>query len=53
VLALLDRYLPQAEVRLWAMEIGGGVKGMLQKRYPIFQIIDNHDTLAIHTAFEE
>ena len=53
VLALLDRYLPQAEVRLWAMETGGGVKEMLQKRFPTLQIIDNHDTVAIHAAFEE
>lgn len=53
VLALLERYIPDAEVRLWAMETGGGVKEMLQKRFPTLQIIDNHDTLGINTAFEE
>jgi len=53
VLALLERYIPDAEVRLWAMETGGGVKEMLQKRFPTLQIIDNHDTTAIHAAFEE
>ena len=53
VLALLDRYLPEAEVRLWMMETDSNVKKMLQKRFPTLQIIDNHDTVAINAAFEE
>ena len=53
VLALLDRYVPEAEVRLWAMETDSSVKKMLQKRFPTLQIIDNHDTVAINAAFKE
>ena len=53
VLVLLDRYLPEAEVRLWMMETDSSVKKMLQKRFPTLQIIDNHDTAGINAAFEE
>ena len=53
VLVLLGRYLPEAEVRLWAMDTDTSVKNMLQKRFPTLQIIDNHDTVAINAAFEE
>jgi hypothetical protein len=53
VLALLEKYLPDVEVRLWTMEAGNGVKEMLQKRFPRVQIIDNSDTVAINTAFQE
>lgn len=53
VLALLEKYLPDVEVRLWTMEAGNGVKEMLQKRFPRVQIIDNSDTVAIKTAFQE
>jgi hypothetical protein len=53
VLALLEKYLPDVEVRLWTMEAGNGVKEMLQKRFPRVQIIDNSDTVAINAAFKE
>lgn len=34
VLHLLEKHLPDAEVRLWAGDVGNGVKEMLLKRFP-------------------
>lgn len=53
LLALLERFLPSVEVRLWAMQTDRGVKEMIQKRFPTLQIIDNNDSAAINAAFKE
>lgn len=34
VVALIERYLPDAEVRLWPSDVSHGVKEMLQRRFP-------------------
>ncbi len=34
VLAILEKHLPEAEVLLWPMNVGDGVKEMLQRRFP-------------------
>ncbi len=53
VLALCEKYLPEVEVRLWASDVGDGVRQMLLKRFPELQIILNSDTLALKKAFDE
>ncbi len=53
VLALCEEYLPDVEVRLWAGNVGDGVREMLVKRFPDLQIILSSDTLALKTAFSE
>lgn len=39
VLALLEKHLPEAEIRLWPSSVGNGVDVMLQKRFPKLKII--------------
>ncbi|CAG5000028.1 hypothetical protein DYBT9275_02369 [Dyadobacter sp. CECT 9275] len=39
VLALLEKYLPGVEVRLWPSDVGNGVEEMLMKRFPKLKII--------------
>ena len=51
VLALLEKYLPEAEVRLWPMRVDNGVDAMLRKRFPKVPIVEGPD--AIKTAFAE
>jgi hypothetical protein len=51
VLALLEKHLPQVEVRLWPSKVNNGVKEMLLKRFPKLQIIEGAD--ALKTAFAE
>ena len=51
VLALCEKYLPDVEVRLWASNVGDGVKEMIQKRFPNLQIILSSDTFALKKAF--
>ena len=34
MLALLEKHLPEAEVRLWPSDIGNGVDAMLSRRFP-------------------
>ncbi|HPA16310.1 MAG TPA: polysaccharide pyruvyl transferase family protein [Verrucomicrobiae bacterium] len=51
VLALLEKYLPEAEVRLWPSKVDNGVDEMLRRRFPKVPIIEGAD--AIKTAFEE
>ena len=53
VLALCEKYLPEVEVRLWASNVGDGVKEMIQRRFPNVQIILSSDTLALKKAFTE
>ncbi|MFO0808324.1 MAG: polysaccharide pyruvyl transferase family protein [Gemmataceae bacterium] len=40
LLALLERYLPDAEVRLWPSSVGDGVKELLAKRFPKLAIVE-------------
>ena len=53
VLALCEKYLPEADVRLWASDVGDGVAEMLKERFPNLEIILNSDTAALAKAFEE
>ena len=39
VLAILEKHLPEAEVILWASDVGRGVREMLLRRFPKLQII--------------
>lgn len=51
VLALLEKYLPEAEVRLWYSQIGNGVREMLLARFPRLQLVKEPDQLI--AAFAE
>ena len=50
VLALLEKYIPEAEVRLWPSSVADGVEEMLRKRFPKVAILKRED---IKTAFAE
>ncbi|MDZ4850887.1 MAG: polysaccharide pyruvyl transferase family protein [Pirellulaceae bacterium] len=39
MLALLEKYLPECEVTLWASSVDHGVDGMLLKRFPTLKIM--------------
>ncbi len=43
VLTLLEKHIPEAEVRLWPSNVGNGVKEILQKRFPKVHIIDGEE----------
>lgn len=45
VLALLEKYLPDVEVRLWPTSVGNGVEEMLAKRFPKVKIIKERDDI--------
>lgn len=51
VLALLEKYLPEAEVRLWPSHVDNGVDEMLRRRFPKVPIVQGAD--AILAAFAE
>lgn len=51
LLALLERYVPGAEVRLWPNRLDGGVRELLQGRFPKLQIVEGR--AALDTAFDE
>lgn len=51
VLALLEKHLPEVEVRLWPSSVGNGVAEMLLARFPKLQIIQTPE--ALKAAFEE
>jgi polysaccharide pyruvyl transferase WcaK-like protein len=51
VLALLERYLPQAEIRLWPSSLADGVETMLQRRFPQVKLLQSQ--AAIDEAFQE
>jgi polysaccharide pyruvyl transferase WcaK-like protein len=53
VLHLLEKHLPDAEVRLWAGDVGNGVKEMLLKRFPKLEIFTSSDTVSVKRAFKE
>ncbi len=40
VLALIEKYLPDTEVRLWPGDVGRGVREMLMARFPRLNILD-------------
>src|SRR5690349_13691528 len=45
VLALLEKQLPEAEVRLWPSSVDNGVDRMLQRRFPKVPIVQGPDGL--------
>ena len=51
VLALLEKHLPEVEVRLWPSSVGNGVGEMLLARFPKLRIIQTPADLK--AAFEE
>ncbi|YCM46575.1 polysaccharide pyruvyl transferase family protein [Verrucomicrobiaceae bacterium 227] len=51
VLALLEKHLPDVEVRLWPSNVGRGVKEMLQKRFPNLKIVQSKED--VKTLFKE
>lgn len=53
VLTILEKRLPDVEVKLWASNVDRGVREMLLKRFPDLQIILNSDTAALNKAFKE
>jgi polysaccharide pyruvyl transferase WcaK-like protein len=51
VLTLLEKYLPEVEVRLWPSNVKNGVEEMLRKRFPKLRIIQTPEE--IQQAFTE
>lgn len=51
VLALLERHLPDVEVRLWPSKVDNGVEEMLLARFPKLRIVKGADALKV--AFAE
>lgn len=51
VLALLEKHLPDVEVRLWPSKVDNGVDAMLMKRFPKLKIVKGPDD--IKAAFAE
>ncbi len=51
VLALLERYLPAAEIRLWPSRVDNGVDEVLRQRFPTLTIVQG--AAALETAFAE
>ncbi len=51
VLALLEKQLPNVEVRLWPSNVENGVEAMLKRRFPHLQLIQGK--AAIEQAFAE
>lgn len=50
VLALLEKHLPEVEVRLWPSSVKDGVEEMLRRRFPKLQIVNGE---AVRASFEE
>ena len=46
VLALLEKHLPDVEVRLWPSSVGDGVEDILKRRFPNVAIIRGKDEIA-------
>ena len=51
VLTLLEKYLPDVEVRLWPSSIADGVEPLLQKRFPKLTFVKTPEDIA--RCFEE
>ena len=50
-LALLEKYLPEAEIRLWPSSVDNGVAELLMRRFPKLIILRNPEQIA--TALQE
>jgi len=50
VLALLEKHLPEAELRLWPSKVDNGVAEMIRARFPQVQIVTG---AAVNRAFDE
>ena len=53
VLSLIEKHLPEIEVRLWARDIRDGVEEMLKRRFPKLIIIKSTDEDLLKMAFKE
>lgn len=53
VLHLLEKYLPNVEVKLWAGDVGNGVKELLLRRFPKLEIFTSSDNSSLQRAFKE
>lgn len=53
VLHLLEKHLPEVEVRLWATDVGNGVREMLSRRFPQLEIFTSTDKEAVARAKQE
>jgi polysaccharide pyruvyl transferase WcaK-like protein len=51
VLALLEKHLPDVDVRLWPSDVGNGVKELLLHRFPKLQIVQGES--AVNSALAE
>ncbi len=51
VLTILEKYLPEAEVRLWPSDVKNGVKEIIEKRFPKVTLVMTEE--AVKTAFKE
>ncbi|MFO0947120.1 MAG: polysaccharide pyruvyl transferase family protein [Planctomycetota bacterium] len=51
VLCLLEKYIPQAEIRLWPSNVGNGVEPLLRRRFPTVTILKGEQD--IQKAFDE
>lgn len=51
VLALLEKHLPEAEVRLWPSKIDNGVRELLQARFPRVGIVEGES--GVRAAMDE
>lgn len=51
MLALLERHLPEVEVRLWPSRVDNGVEAMLRARFPKLRLVQ--DPAAVQAAFAE
>lgn len=53
VLNILEKHLPEVEVRLWASSVDNGVREMLSARFPKVEIFTNSDKEAVARAMKE
>jgi hypothetical protein len=51
VLTILEKYLPDVEIRLWPSSIGNGVKEILEQRFPNVRIVNTPEL--VKQAFAE
>src|SRR5690606_30631634 len=47
VLALIEKYLPYVDVRLWPKNVGSGVEEMLMARFPDLKILKSEEVQQI------
>lgn len=53
ILHLIEEYLPNVEVRLWASDVSNGVREMLLKRFPNLVIFTSSDNSMLKKSFKE